>query len=148
MTRNAQNGTILIVDDNLDVRAFAQAFLEHAGYSVATAANGEEGLRYYQTHQSNILLLLTDVMMPKMNGLDLADRVLGLDSQLPVLFMSGDTWSADRGFGCVAKPFRPAELVERVSRVLNANTHVESRAHARRSPADPHQLWKGQSIQT
>jgi DNA-binding response OmpR family regulator len=61
---------------------------------------------------------------------ELADRVLGLDSQLPVLFMSGDTWSADCGVGCVAKPFRPAELVERVSRVLNANTHVERRAPA------------------
>jgi two-component system cell cycle sensor histidine kinase/response regulator CckA len=130
MTRDGQNGTILIVDDNLDVRAFAQAFLEHAGYSVVTAADGAEGLRYYETHHSNIVLLLTDVMMPNMNGLELADRVLGLDSQLPVLFMSGDIWSADRGFGCVAKPFRPDQLVERVRRVLKANTHAERRAPA------------------
>jgi CheY-like chemotaxis protein len=47
MTRDGQNGTILIVD-NLDVRAFAQAFLEHAGYSVVAAADGAEGLRYYR----------------------------------------------------------------------------------------------------
>ena len=122
MTHDVHNGTILIVDDNVDVRAFAKVFLEHAGYSVVTAADGEEGLRYYEMHQSSIVLLLTDVRMPNMNGLDLADRVLGLDSQLPVLFMSGDAWSADRGFGCVAKPFRSADLVERVSRVLNASS--------------------------
>jgi hypothetical protein len=47
---------------------------------------------------------------------ELADRVLGLDSQLPVLFMSGDTWSADRGVGCVAKPFRPADRAGRESK--------------------------------
>jgi CheY-like chemotaxis protein len=58
MTRNAQNGTILIVDDNLDVRAFAEVFLEHAGYSVVTAADGKEGLRYYQTHQSEYCALV------------------------------------------------------------------------------------------
>ena len=125
-----QNGTILIVDDNLDIRAFARVFLEHAGYSVVTAADGAEALQYYEIHQSSIVLLLTDVTIPRMNGLDLADRVLCIDSQLPVLFMSGDTWSADRGFGCLAKPFRPAELVERVSRALNANTHSERTAPA------------------
>jgi CheY-like chemotaxis protein len=130
MTRDLQNGTILIVDDNLDVRTCAKVFLEHAGYSVVTAADGEEGLRYYKTHQSSIVLLLTDVMMPNMNGLELADRILGLDSQLPVLFMSGDTWAADRGFGCVAKPFPAAELIGRVSRMLNTNTHSERTAPA------------------
>jgi CheY-like chemotaxis protein len=135
MTSNLQNGTILIVDDNLDVRACAKVFLEHAGYSVVTAADAEEGLLYYETHQADIVLLLTDVMMPNMNGLELADRVLGLDSQLPVLFMSGDAWTADRGFGCVAKPFRPAELVERVSRVLNASTNSEGTAPAARACA-------------
>jgi CheY-like chemotaxis protein len=129
MTRDG-HGIILIVDDNLDVRAFAKGFLEHAGYSVVTAADGEEGLRSYQTHQSSIVLLLTDVMMPNMNGLELADRVLRLDSHLPVLFMSGDIWTADRGFGCVAKPFKAVELVERVNRVLNANTHSERAAPA------------------
>ena len=134
-TRDMQNGTILIVDDNLAIRAFAKVFLEHAGYSVVTAADGEEGLRSYEMHQPSIVLLLTDVRMPNMNGLDLADRVLQFDSQLPVLFMSGDAWSADRGFGCVAKPFRSVDLVERVSRVLSASTHSEGTALAARACA-------------
>jgi CheY-like chemotaxis protein len=57
---------------------------------VVTADDGEEGLRVYKKHQPSIALLLTDVMMPNMNGMDLADRDLQLDSHLPVLFMSGD----------------------------------------------------------
>jgi len=131
--RKAQRGTILVVDDNGDIRALAKAFLEHEGYSVATAADGEEALRYYEIHQPSILLLLTDVIMPKMNGPDLADRVLGIDPQLPVLFMSGDASGVFQGLKCIEKPFVSAELVEKVSRVLNSNYHAE-RTAPRQSP--------------
>jgi len=130
MTRDEQIGTILLVDDNVDIRELARRFLEAAGYTVATAADGEEGLRFYQEHQSSIGLLLTDVIMPNIDGLELADRVLRIDSQLPVLFMSGDGWNAHRGWECLAKPFHPAELVEKVGRVLKANAHVERTAPA------------------
>jgi DNA-binding response OmpR family regulator len=116
-------GTILVVDDNLDIRAFAKRFLEIAGWTVVTAADGAEGLRIYEEHQSNIVLLLTDVRMPNINGFELADRVLDIDSQLPVLFMSGGAGSNYRGLECIAKPFRSAELLDRISRVLNASTH-------------------------
>jgi two-component system cell cycle sensor histidine kinase/response regulator CckA len=125
MTSDTPCGTILVVDDNLDIRAFAKRFLETAGWTVVTAADGEEGLRFYQQHQSKIVLLLTDVVMPNINGIELADRVLEMDSHLPVLFMSGDAWGAHRGLECVTKPFRSAELVERISRVLNGNTRPE-----------------------
>lgn len=56
--------------------------------------------------------------MPKMNGIELAARVRGMDSHLPVLFMSGDAACGNRGLECVAKPFGPVELLETVSRVL------------------------------
>lgn len=140
MKLDAYRDTILLVDDNLDIRACAQVFLEHAGYPVVAAADGEEGLRHYETHRSNIALLLTDVMMPNMNGLELADRVLGLDSQLPVLFMSGDAWGADRGFGCVVKPFKSAELVARVRQVLDAKERFRAIGRPRLSPAAHYQL--------
>ncbi len=87
--------------------------------------DGEEGLRFYQEHRSAIVLLLTDVVMPKINGLELADRVLGMDSQLPVLFMSGDAACDYRDLECVSKPFRPTELIETVTRVLSANAHSQ-----------------------
>ena len=121
MRNDTQCGTILLVDDNVDVRALTKAFLEHAGYSVATAADGNEALCYFQQNQSSILLLLTDVLMPSMNGFDLADRVLGIDSNLPVLFMSGDAWGSHRGLDCIAKPFPPAELLQRVKRALSSS---------------------------
>ena len=130
MRNDTPCGTILLVDDNVDIRAMAKVCLEHAGYAVATAADGNEGLRYYELHQSSILLLLTDVMMPNMNGLELADRVLSIDSQLPVLLMSGDPWGAHRGLECVAKPFQPSELLEKVNQVLNGNAHSARKVSA------------------
>ena len=126
MTDERQRRTILVVDDNLYIRAFAKKFLEIAGYAVITAADGEEGIRFYQQHQSSIVLLLTDVRMPNINGLELAHRVLGIDSKLPVLLMSGDTGCHWPGLECVPKPFRPADLIETVSRVLHAKAQQAS----------------------
>ena len=125
-----ERGTILVVDDNLDIRGFAKRFLETAGYTVITAADGAEGLRFFEEHQSSIVLLLTDVVMPNINGLELADRVLRMDSKLPVLLMSGDSERDYRDLECIAKPFRPAGLIETVSRVLYAKAHSERTASA------------------
>ena len=130
MACDMERGTILVVDDNVDIRGFAKRFLETAGYTVITAADGEEGLRFYEAHQSSITLLLTDVSMPNMNGVELADRVLRMDSKLPVLLMSGDASSDYRGLQCVEKPFQPAELIERVNRVLNAKSRPARTASA------------------
>src|SRR5580658_8354452 len=109
--------TILVVEDDFDICALTRMFLENAGYTVVTADDGEEGLRVYKRHQPSIALLLTDIGMPKMNGVDLADHVLQLDSHLPVLFMSGDAPRVDLRFGCLTKPFKSADLVGRVAQV-------------------------------
>jgi CheY-like chemotaxis protein len=119
---NANMSTILLVEDECEIRALVKACLEHAGYAVLAATDGIEGVSVYRQHQSEIALLLTDVMMPNMNGLELADCVLALDSRLPVLFISGNAPSADRGYGCVAKPFTSAALVNRVRQALSRNT--------------------------
>jgi DNA-binding response OmpR family regulator len=58
------------------------------------------------------------VMMPCINGFELVDRVLHTDSQIPVLFMSGEALGAYRGFKCVRKPILPAELVKLVDQAL------------------------------
>jgi DNA-binding response OmpR family regulator len=129
MTRDSQCGTILVVDDNPEIRSFTKRFLETAGWTVVTATDGEDGLHCYEEHQSRIVLLLTDVLMPNINGLELADRVLGMDHSLPVLFMSGDSECHYRGMECVAKPFRPDELLDKVTRVLNTNPPSE-RSHS------------------
>jgi DNA-binding response OmpR family regulator len=130
MEHERQCGTILVVDDNPDVRKFAKLFLENSGYMVLTAADGEEGLRLYEEQRRSITLLLSDVSMPNMNGLELANRVLGMDSELPVLLMSGDAGCNYGGLQCVPKPFRPDELLETVSRVLNTSRALERAASA------------------
>ena len=113
--------TLLLVEDELDLRALVRMFLENAGYTVVTADDGEEGLRLYKRHQASISLLLTDVRMPNMNGVDLADRVLQLDSHLPVLFMSGDSPRVNLRSECLTKPFKGVDLVGRVAQVLHAS---------------------------
>ena len=97
------------------------------------AADGVEGVNVFKQHQSDIALLITDVMMPNMNGLALADRILELESRLPVLFISGDALNADRGYGCVAKPFTSAGLVGRVRNVFESSGR---RTH-KRQPRPP-----------
>ncbi len=125
MAGDDHHGKILVVDDNPDIRGLAKMFLENAGYTVVVAADGAEGLRFYRENQSSIMLLLTDITMPNMNGLELASRILGIDSRLPVLVMSGEACCTDQGLESIAKPFRPAELLERVSRALNVRANPE-----------------------
>ena len=111
--------TILVVDDDRAIRTLVRASLEHAGYSVLVAADGVEGVSVFKQRQPDIALLITDVMMPNMDGFDLADCILEVDPQLPVIFMSGNQKHADRGHGCIAKPFTCAALVSRVRQALN-----------------------------
>jgi DNA-binding response OmpR family regulator len=120
INRPIQRDTILVVDDEFEIRFLLKVFLEKAGYIVATAADGEEAFSFFKQHQSSIAMLLTDVRMPNMNGIDLADRVLELDSQVPILFMSGETWNFGHDLGCIVKPFNSVELVTRVNRVVGA----------------------------
>jgi CheY-like chemotaxis protein len=119
--------TILVVEDDFDICALIRIFLENAGYTVVTADDGEEGLRAYQMHQPSIALLLTDVRMPKMNGVELADRVLQLNSHLPVLFMSGDAPRLNLRSLCLAKPFNSADLVGAVASVLGGSDSGQER---------------------
>ena len=117
--------TILLVEDDVDICALIRVFPGNAGYTVVTADDGEEALRAYKRSQPSIALLLTDIGMPKMNGVDLADHVLQLDSHLPVLFMSGDAPRANLRFGCLAKPFNSADLVGKVAQVLHASDRCQ-----------------------
>ncbi|HEX2730950.1 MAG TPA: ATP-binding protein [Polyangiaceae bacterium] len=83
--------TILLVEDGDDVRKVTQLQLETAGYSVITAATGDEALRITAAYPNPIHLLLTDVMMPRMSGPELAEQLVQARPGLPVVFMSGYT---------------------------------------------------------
>jgi PAS domain S-box-containing protein len=117
--------TILVVDDSEPVRATTCAILRHHGYDVLDAQNGGEALLLCEQHQGPIQLLLTDVRMPRMSGVRLAERLLPLRPGLKVLFLSGDLETADRpdlpGVTPVflQKPILPDDLVRKVREVID-----------------------------
>jgi CheY-like chemotaxis protein len=124
--------TILIVEDQSDVRKLATTGLEHYGYNVLSAANGPEALTISKGYLETIHLLLTDIVMPGLTGSDLAQLLRGQRPSLQVLFMSGYTEGAlshsevlDSRFGYVQKPFTPESLAEKVREVLGP---VDARA--------------------
>ena len=120
------NETILLVEDNADVREIALLTLRRLGYRVLEAANGREALRLAREHVGAIHLLLTDVVMPAMSGKALAEQLIALHPGLRVLYMSGYTSNViaqhgvlDAGVALLEKPFSAAALAQRVRAVLD-----------------------------
>jgi two-component system, cell cycle sensor histidine kinase and response regulator CckA len=121
------SGTILLVEDEENLRKLAYKILQQNGYWVLEAANGEEALFLAQEYAKQpIDLLVTDVVMPGMNGFELAKRLAPLHPEAKVLCMSGYTDSTINHYGFLApgkpflpKPFTPDALLHKVREVLN-----------------------------
>jgi len=120
--------TVLLVEDEPMVRRLALTILREAGYHVLEAANGPEALRMAREHGDSIHLLLTDVVMPRMSGREVADRLKAQRPDLKILFMSGNTEEAignhgvlEPGFAFLQKPFTPAGLSSKVREVLDTS---------------------------
>jgi DNA-binding response OmpR family regulator len=103
--------------------------LAHCGYNVLTASTPEEGLAVCEANRSNIRLLVTDVVMPRMNGRQLAERITRICPKVRVLYISGYTDNAivhygvlDAGLWFLPKPFTLSSLVAKVREVLDAGT--------------------------
>ena len=123
---NRGTETILVVEDETTVRELARELLELNGYSVLEAAHGQEALRVCRSHDGPIHLMLTDVVMPHMNGHELAETLAPLRPGMKVLYMSG--YSEDAGVlrdilvsktTFLRKPFTPDALAEKVRALLN-----------------------------
>ena len=113
--------TVLLVEDDEAVRSLVSSSLEHSGYRVLTAGNGMEALRASKQHAGRIHLLITDLVMPDMNGRDVARKLHRRRVDMPVLFMSGytdatlqNTVNLDRKLHFIGKPFTPAVLGSKV----------------------------------
>jgi len=116
--------TILLVEDEDTVRKFIQRILAANGYDVLEAKEGEAALRLVKEHPS-IDLVLTDVVMPKMNGGALAEKLKLLQPDINILFMSGYASNIflskgllDPGARFLQKPFNQAELLQKVKQIL------------------------------
>ena len=123
---NAGSGRLMVVDDDDLVRAVATSLLEALGYQVVTFASSESALAFARTPEfQGIQVLVTDIVMPGMNGHELARQLTALKPDLKTLFMSGyiedqsiQTAILDPGVMFLAKPFSTAELAERVAKLL------------------------------
>jgi PAS domain S-box-containing protein len=122
----ASRETILVVEDEANLRRLTRQFLENQGYTVVEAADGAAAVQICVAHQGTIHLLLTDVIMPGMNGRELAQRVSEIRPNMKVLYMSGYTENAighngtlDAGITLLQKPFTLHALKAKVREVLD-----------------------------
>jgi CheY-like chemotaxis protein len=116
-----QMETILVVDDEAQVRTLARDILLGAGYQVLEAEDGDQALRIADDHQGAIHVLLTDIMMPGINGKELADRFLVVRPDTKPIFMSGRAAEVISDAGVLipvdaflAKPFTVERLLNKV----------------------------------
>ena len=118
--------TILLVEDEEVIRRVLRTSLEMHGYTVIEAGDGSEAIASCERRDQPLDLLVTDVIMPLMNGPDLAHRVAAIRPDLPVLFMSGYTDRAlihqglrRSGTAFIQKPFTPEALARKIRELLD-----------------------------
>jgi signal transduction histidine kinase/DNA-binding response OmpR family regulator len=124
--RRGGDETVLLVEDEPEVRVLAARVLRQLGYTVLEAKDGGEALRMAGTNEGRIDLLLTDVVMPQLSGSELAAQLLGQEPELKIIYMSGytedrvvqDSW-AEIGGAFLSKPFSATDLAQRVRATLD-----------------------------
>jgi two-component system cell cycle sensor histidine kinase/response regulator CckA len=128
VTTTGGTETILLVEDEDAVRMLLRQILESSGYVVLEAPDGQEGISVAQRHQGTIHILVTDLVMPRMSGRQLADQLTRSIPDLRILFMSGYSYEPagpDPGLGpgidLLQKPFSPNSLVRKVREILDRN---------------------------
>jgi len=119
------HGTVLVIDDEEQVRRLARRALRRAGFEVLTAADGDEGLAAFRKHGGEIVAVLLDRTMPRLGGVEVLRSLRALAPATPVLLSSGYEWSALHGEGSaprpdgfLQKPYTARELVEAVLALL------------------------------
>ncbi len=118
--------TILLVEDEPMILEMTTTMLEELGYRVFPAPSPGESIRLVKEHPDQIHLLMTDVVMPEMNGRDLSGQITDLYPDIKLLFMSGYTANViahqgvlDEGVAFIQKPFSMADLAEKIREVLD-----------------------------
>jgi two-component system cell cycle sensor histidine kinase/response regulator CckA len=121
-----QQKTILVVDDEPEIRKLVTAMLTQNGYRVLSADTGENAIRLFRNN-SNTDLLLTDVVAPGMSGPMIADQIAELKPDIKVLFMSGydgtqvvQRYVVEKGYSLLIKPFTMEQLARKVQDVFAA----------------------------
>jgi CheY-like chemotaxis protein len=127
--------TVLLVEDDETVRRLLSRVLDEAGVRVLQAANGVEALEIMRRMQTRVALVVTDICMPVMDGLEFARAFQPLYPSIPILFMTGHQPIAsertlqEAGARLLHKPFGPEVFLEAVSAMLAEGSHAR-RSHA------------------
>ena len=118
--------TILVVEDEAPVRDVAKRILERRGYKVLLAENGEDGVRQFREHKSDIALVISDVIMPKLGGPAMYDAIRNFAPDTRFMFMSGHATHVLRVSGnfepqlpFIYKPWTGIELLKRIRELLD-----------------------------
>jgi signal transduction histidine kinase len=113
------SGTILIAEDERALRRLSATVLRQAGYDTLEASDGQQALDLFTVHGSRILMVVTDVVMPRMGGIELAKRLRALRPGLPLLFVTGYVEQSEtlheQGTPVLLKPFSPDALLKSVA---------------------------------
>jgi PAS domain S-box-containing protein len=144
--------TILLVEDEANLRYLARQYLEKQGYKVIEAADGAVAMQIAVAHEAVIHLLLTDVIMPGMNGRELAQRISEIRPNVKILYMSGYTENVighngmlDAGIRLLQKPFNLRDLKSKVREVLDATAPPPEVAMSMQS-AEPRRAVQAREI--
>jgi CheY-like chemotaxis protein len=123
--KDGRSGTILLVEDSDVVRDVIVRLLEEGGFTVLSASCGEDALSILRRKDMSIDLLLTDIVMPEMNGVELADRLERERPDMRILFMTGYAEEVVVNEGilgkhreCIGKPFTQGQITTRVRKIL------------------------------
>jgi PAS domain S-box-containing protein len=134
---SSQGETILVAEDDDAIRRLAVLTLEDAGYTVLAASDGFEALEVEDEYDGTIDLLLSDIVMPGLGGIELSQAILDTRPEIKILFMSGypsrgemKTFDLPKGVPLLQKPFDPNSLAINIREILDGNDLISEEANA------------------
>ena len=123
--------TILVAEDETSVRTLTTRVLQKAGYRLLLAANGAEAVRLYSDHRQEIAIVLLDVVMPIVGGVEAAERIIQMSPAANILFMSGYSPtgvnlsnSVPGAFQVMQKPYQPDDLLRKIQQMLELSRNT------------------------
>jgi two-component system cell cycle sensor histidine kinase/response regulator CckA len=125
--------TILVIDDEPEIRKLVGAMVTQFGYAVLTADSGEHALTLYRNHKGHIEMLIADVVAPGMSGPMLADKLTAMQPDLKVLYISGydnthvvQKYVVEKGHALLSKPFTLEQLKTKMAELLEPAEHASA----------------------
>lgn len=126
LQNHGDTGTILVVDDDACIRNLLIDLLDYNGYNVITANDGEEAVEAYKGNIHTIRLVLMDIVMPRIDGVEASAMIMEQNPDAIILFMSGyapDAGSGINGRPLIMKPFSTTKVLKTIRDSLDGNLH-------------------------